>query len=517
MRGWRWLAAALAAVAVLTAPAVVSADAQTDFDDVVGTILALPYQPAYVPAGFDTAFPMDAANPNGVLNTAPAQDYTTGSVPGNTDHPNWPTAFQYVRFLSGDGAPLRARVAIHPESLVSPRPGVVVVHGFNTNGKESVIRWAAMLYANGFNVIASDQRDFKDEHTNGDGYPNWLQTFGWKEATDVLAAGQYLKSQPGVSSVGVMGFSLGAQDTVLAMALDPTAQVFSAGLTFSGPADQNAQIYSTRAEPGCQPPNCTYPSTDALILLVVPPYGSGGKYSAPCPVLEDAGAKYGVTPAFILNQLKAYRAQDQISVPLLNFYSQDDSLVQPFHAKMMAGYEQGDPLQKTVLIENGEHAYFFDRWWQQRAALEYFKKLLPGASAITTAATVNQTPLGEPLSEQDIDLGNPTAADSDALQAPVICPSSPTAIGVQSFRASRTGAAVVVRWRTGSEAGLAGFNLYARHGESRLRLNRTLIPATGELRGHSYVWRGRVARSGSFWLETVRRDGSRSMRGPVLP
>jgi hypothetical protein len=263
-----------AAFAVLVLPAAGSADLQPSFNAVVNSILAQPYQAGYLPAGLDSAFPMDAANPNGVPNTAPAQDYTSGSIPGNPDHPNWPSSFQYVRYLSGnpgdpvtDRAPLRAYYALHPGS----HPGVVVVHGFNTNGKESVIRWAAMLYANGYNVIASDQRDFKDEFRNpdnsnrvpSDGYPDWLQTFGWKEATDVLAAGLFLKNQPGVTSVGVWGVSLGAQDTILAMSLDPAGAVFSAGITFSGPADQNAQIYSTAAQPGCAPPNCTYPATDA--------------------------------------------------------------------------------------------------------------------------------------------------------------------------------------------------------------------------------------------------------------
>ena len=43
-------------------------------------------------------------------------------------------------------------------------PGIVVVHGFNTHGNLSVIRWAAMLYANGYNVLAADQRDFSAEY-----------------------------------------------------------------------------------------------------------------------------------------------------------------------------------------------------------------------------------------------------------------------------------------------------------------------------------------------------------------
>lgn|GEM_PF-2245539 len=500
----------VATVAALVASA--GAPAAT-YEEVLAQIVAEPYQPAYVPVGADSAFA-----PAVVPNTLPAQDYTTGSVPGNPDHPDWPATFQYVRYFSGDGAPLRARLALHPGF----HSGVVVVHGFNTNGKESVIRWAAMLYANGYNVLASDQRDFKDEYANGDGYPAWRQSFGWKESTDVLAAGQFLKSQPGVTSVGAFGFSLGAQDTVLAMALDPLGQVFGAGLAFSGPGDQNAQIYSTAEPPGCQPPSCTYPATNALVALVVPPYGAGGKYDEPCEVLVDAGELYGTTPAAILGQLKGYRAQQGISVPLLTFYSQDDPLVEPFHATMMAGYEGGKPLQRTYLIQQGNHAYFYDRWWQQRAALLYFKGLLPGADAdasVTTTPTVNQTPAGAPLSQQLVSLGNPTPQQADELAAvPVVCPGSPTAVTIDSFSARRAGSGVLLRWRTASEAGVLGFHVYGERAGRRVRLNRALVAASGLVGrpagGYAYAFRARLG-SGRFWLEEVRLDGSRRLRGPV--
>ena len=201
----------------LVLPAVAPAESrQVDrFETAVERVLAEPYQPAYVPVGFDSAFA-----PALVPNTAPAQDYTSGSIPESPDHPAWPAAFREVLINSGDGAPLFARVALHPGAR---RPGVVVVHGFNTNGKESVIRWAAMLYANGYHVIAADQRSFAAEHDAGYGPPTWVQTFGWKESEDVLAAGRYLAAQPGVEDVGVMGFSLGAQDAVLALALDADA------------------------------------------------------------------------------------------------------------------------------------------------------------------------------------------------------------------------------------------------------------------------------------------------------
>jgi dienelactone hydrolase len=398
----RYLRIAFAAMAVAAAslsPAVAFARSPAaPFSATVAEIMAQPYQPAYVPLGTDSAF--DTTVPN----TAPAEDYTTGSIPDSPDYPAWPKAFTQVLFHSGDGAPLFGMLALHP----GKHPGIVVAHGFNTHGYASVIRWAALLYARGYDVLAADQRDFFFESQAGYGYPVWLQTFGWKEAQDVLAAGRYLAARPGVGALGVVGFSEGAQNTVLALAQDGH-HVFSAGLTFSGPADQNTQISTNPA------------ATDALVALVTPHETSA------CGALTDAAAYYKTTGFAILAQETAMHAQTKIGVPLLNFYTADDSLVPAFEARMMAAYESGNPIQQTIELQRGEHAYYFDRWWQQRATLLYFRALLPGAgndSTIGTDATVNQTPGGAAASTQTVDLGAPTKAWADGQLAPYVCDSS---------------------------------------------------------------------------------------------
>jgi dienelactone hydrolase len=297
---------------------------------------------------------------------------------------------------------------------------VVVVHGFNTHGYASVIRWAAMLYANGYNVLGADQRDFSFENDAGFGYPAWQQTFGWKESEDVVAAGRYLAAQRGTKDIGLVGYSEGGQNTVLALALD-AGKLFKAGIQFSGPADQDTQIYSTAVPAGCATPLCTYPATDALVQLVVPPYDNANV----CVALQRAGTRYGTDGFGILSHETAFHAQQRVKVPLLNVYSADDSLVPAFEAQMMAGYEVGNPVQRTLEVTRGEHAYFFDRWWQQRAILLYFKALLPAASssAVTTGATVNQTAGGPAFGMQLVPL-SATKASADALLAPYVCDTS---------------------------------------------------------------------------------------------
>jgi hypothetical protein len=268
-------------------------------------------------------------------------------------------------------------------------------------------------------VLAADQRDFSAEYQAGYGYPAYPQTFGWKESQDVLAAGRFLASQPGVTSVGLVGFSEGAQNSVLALSQD-SSHVFGAAITFSGPADQDSQIYRTAQPPGCSTPACTYPATDALVQLVVPPYSSADV----CQVLGYAAGWYGATGWQILSRASAMHAQTAIQVPLLNFYAADDSLVSPVQARMMAAYEAGSPLQRTLEVQRGEHAYFYDRWWQQMAILTYFHELLPGGGRASVTATVNRTPGGGSFQSQEASLGSPTPAWADAQLAPYVCDTS---------------------------------------------------------------------------------------------
>ena len=420
LRPLRFFAAAvLVAMLLPISGRTAHAAAPASFAATVGALEALPYQPAYVPTGTDAAFP-PAVQPNGipVANTPPVNDYTAGSIVGSNGQPYdptgvsgappWPSTFTPLTIPTPDGAHLTGWAHITSGS----HPAVLVVHGFNTHGVWSVIRWAAMLAANGYDVAAFDQRDFSNDTDFT--HP---QSFGWKEAQDVLTAGRWLAGRPGVTAVGVVGFSEGAQNTVLAVGRD-TTHVFSAALAFSAPADQDTQVWGTRQPTSCTS-GCQYPATDALVSLVVPP-PTGVPYTDVCAVLTDAAAVYHTTGFAILAQESAMHVQPAIAVPLLTVYSQDDSLVSSDQAAYMGAWQSG-PLQRNLMVAHGEHAYFFDRWWQQAAILTYFRMLLPADAGITVTPTVNQTPGGGSFASQEVAPTALTRAAADAAMGPYVC------------------------------------------------------------------------------------------------
>src|SRR5947209_10182805 len=85
---------------------------ESAFDATVNQILSLPYQTAYAPVGLDSAFTGETPP---VANIAPAQDYTSGSIPGRPDSPAWPANFKQVTLTSGDGAKLLGELAMLPD------------------------------------------------------------------------------------------------------------------------------------------------------------------------------------------------------------------------------------------------------------------------------------------------------------------------------------------------------------------------------------------------------------------
>ena len=218
-----------------------AAEADPAFDEAVDAVLDLPYDPGYLPTGTDAAFGDDdfpAAFPGTDTSTGSC---CVGPVPDQPPladlappFPQFPDGFELVELASYDGTPLHAFVGIHDGA-----PGVVVMHGFNSNGKWSVVRYAAALYANGFSVIAPDHRDVGREwERGGSWHPDGRrgQGLGWKESQDLLVAAEELRDR-GAPRVGVLGFSEGAQNTILALGQDLDG-VVDAVLTFSGPADQ---------------------------------------------------------------------------------------------------------------------------------------------------------------------------------------------------------------------------------------------------------------------------------------
>lgn len=434
-------AAAVTAVVALTASLLVllagapaagqqQATPDASVDEVVAQLLALPYDPAAQPIGLDVAFGDDDYPAAFPVTDTTTGTCCTGPVPDQPPLADlappfaaWPDTFDLIELASPDGTPLHAYVSIVPGA-----PGVVVMHGFNTNGKYSAVRYAAFLRANGYSVIAPDHRDMGREWDRGGSWhPDGTrhgQTLGWKEAEDLLAAAAELADH-GVEAIGVLGFSEGAQNTILALGRDHDGLI-DAAITFSPPADQASLAQRSPA------------TTAALLTTVV-------NQPDLCTYLADVGAgeEFRASANFMLRHDSAVDTLDGIvgagvHAPAVHFHAQDDELVPAWNAVALASRTLSMPNQATVLIESGNHAYFTDRWWTQAAVLTWFEAWLDGAGTVTTSQpTVAKPAAGTPLSEQTIDLSGTTREEGDAeLRERGFCPAAAEPIGPTALLAA---------------------------------------------------------------------------------
>ena len=94
-----------------------------------------------------------------------------------------------------------------------------------------------------------------------------------------------------------------------------------------------------------------------------------------------------------------------------------------------------------------------------------------------------------------------------------------TAVAVGSFRAERTRAGLILRWRSSLEPSLLGFDVYGGTGLVRRRLNEAVIAASARP-GRWYAFRvpfARAKRGARYWLVERHLDGTRAWHGPVAP
>lgn len=131
-------------------------------------------------------------------------------------------------------------------------------------------------------------------------------------------------------------------------------------------------------------------------------------------------------------------------------------------------------------------------------------------SSVTNTATVS-------ANEAD-----PNSANNTASQTEII--TFPTRVSLVTFTAQAGNGQTLLSWKTGSEARNLGFNVYGDENGQRVRLNPSLIAGSAltfraSLQQHtarSYGWIDRSpSASGTYWLEDVDLDGTRTLHGPV--
>ncbi len=128
-------------------------------------------------------------------------------------------SYEDVTYTSEDGLTLPAWFM--PNSSESKT--ILLVHGRGASRHEGM-RYAKSLIAAGYNVMAIDMRHPRQ----GQGI---ISTMSFYERNDVIGAVNYIKTRMPKTDVGVMGFSMGAATSIIAMAVDDRIKtgIFNSG------------------------------------------------------------------------------------------------------------------------------------------------------------------------------------------------------------------------------------------------------------------------------------------------
>lgn len=135
-----------------------------------------------------------------------------------------------------------------------------------------------------------------------------------------------------------------------------------------------------------------------------------------------------------------------------------------------------------------------------------------GASASFSGVSGTQVQATVPAGASSGPISVTTPGGTATSTASFTVTSPPTAVGAARLTARRSGASVVVRWRTAQEVGLLGFRLLRVRGGRSVRLNRAPIAARGGT-GAAYRFVDRSAQrvpSLYYRLVALRLDGRRA-------
>ena len=159
-----------------------------------------------------------------------------------------------VSFQSSDGIALKAWWEM-PWSVPASKGTVILVHGAQMN-KTGMAFTAARLLPQGFSVLVLDLRAHGE--SGGD-----YTTFGYKEALDVQAAIQWVKTHHADERIALLGYSSGAVASLLAAARTPGVAAVIADSAYLDPTDVLRRENEFLQHP---PPNVHVPPLHRLRL-----------------------------------------------------------------------------------------------------------------------------------------------------------------------------------------------------------------------------------------------------------
>ncbi|MDI6874424.1 MAG: alpha/beta fold hydrolase [Actinomycetota bacterium] len=309
-----------------------------------------------------------------------------GAMPDGTRP--YPENFEKVVFPSLDDTPLVGILGLHRDGR--RRPGVVFCHGFHGSKNKNYIMEAALKAFSewDYNVLALDLRDFGESRD----LSHAPSTGGWKEGQDILGACRFLGGMEEVTSVGAVGYSLGASAVLNAAYQNDLYSYITGGIiAWSGFASMEAIVSRFSRRPPVNDP--FFPYYAAFIFLteirrlemlrrgkeeIVATLGDRPfspdfrRY-----VREVVAPHYGKSEEAIYALSSPRNFVDRIEHPVLIVHAEDDPVCPVEEMEELRRAGRGNPNLDIWVLPTGSHCAFmgFDEDWYwavMRGFLDYW-------------------------------------------------------------------------------------------------------------------------------------------------
>jgi len=242
-----------------------------------------------------------------------------------------------------------------------PGPAVALVHGWESN-RARMLPNARFLREAGFHSLMFDVRG------HGENQPESLPVSGGEFGADTVAAIAALRARPEVTTIGVLGHSLGAVGAVLAAAVEPDVGAVVATAVPAHPRLLTRRTFELASLPI---PGLVAQPLAWLTLYVY---------------LRPRGHRPG--------RVNALRAIRRYPGPLLIVHGSADEVVPIHHAELLARSARTRPDREVdlVVIPGGRHSWLYESALYRARIAAFLAThlggpLAPGEAAARAAAT----------------------------------------------------------------------------------------------------------------------------------
>jgi pimeloyl-ACP methyl ester carboxylesterase len=247
-----------------------------------------------------------------------------------------------------------------PAAERRPGPAVLLIHGWES-ARDRTLPNALVLHAAGFHVLTLDIR------AHGANPPELLPLTAGEFGTDALAGARYLLQRPDVTSMAILGHSMGGIGALLAAAAEPRVGAVVAVSTPADPYRLTRQTFHLANLP--LPDVIAYPLAWLTTRVFLAPRG------------------HDVRSVSATAAVATYRG------PILLIHGTEDRVVPYAHMARLArraravreGDEAARPVE-TLTIRDGHHSWLFESPEYRAAVAGFIARALGGPLAPEEAA-----------------------------------------------------------------------------------------------------------------------------------